>query len=206
MEESAANLGVREEGLGVPLTTSICFPFSNHTPTSIINLVCMLYSRGQLLSKATNGMFYAGKELVDDLLDHPTFPKTKDVVSYLQQEGAHEQIKGLSFDSDKIILDGFGKAKDLDHFQSFMKLAAAMNKMALTQKRIQAKMVDDTNEKYALRIWLIRLGMNGNDYKADRKRLMENLSGHTAFRNEEVKGRWTARQAAKRNTLKAERL
>ena len=84
-----------------------------------------------------------------------------------------------------------------------MKLAAAMNKMAMTQKRVQAKSVDDSNEKYALRIWLIRLGMNGDEYKEDRKRLMANLTGHTAFRSEEEKERWTAKQTAKRDALRA---
>ena len=84
-----------------------------------------------------------------------------------------------------------------------MKLAAAMNKMATTQKRVQAKSVDDSNEKYALRIWLIRLGMNGDEYKEDRKRLMANLTGHTAFRSEEEKERWTAKQTAKRDALRA---
>ena len=80
-----------------------------------------------------------------------------------------------------------------------MALAAAMNKMAITQKRVQAKDVDDSNEKYSLRVWLIRLGLNGKDCKADRKRLMENLSGHTAFRNDAERERWEAKQKAKRD-------
>ena len=42
--------------------------------------------------------------------------------------------------------------------------------------------MDTTNEKYALRIWLVRMGMGGDEYKASRKILMERLSGHTAFR------------------------
>ena len=88
--------------------------------------------------------------------------------------------------------------------QTFMKLAGAMNRMALTQKRVQAKDVDDSNEKYSLRVWLIRLGLNGADFKADRKRLMENLSGHSAFRNDAERERWEAKQKAKREAAKAE--
>ena len=165
----------------------------------------MIHSRGYLLSKATGGTFYAEKALVNDLLDHPTFLHAGDVVNYLRSRDAFKRLKGISFDDEKITLDGFGEVKDAEHLQTFMKLAAAMNKMALTQKRVHAKDVDDANEKYALRIWLIRLGMKGNEYKADRKRLMENLSGHTAFRKEEDKARWTARQTAKRDALKAEK-
>ena len=202
-EDSAARLSVRDNY--VPLEAAISFPLSRHTSTSVINLICMIHSKGSLLSKATGGTFYAEKALVNDLLDHPTFLHAGDVVNYLRSRDAFKRLKGISFDDEKITLDGFGEVKDAEHLQTYLKLAAAMNKMALTQKRVQAKDVDDANEKYALRIWLIRLGLKGNEYKADRKRLMENLSGHTAFRNEEDKARWTARQTAKRDALKAEK-
>lgn len=202
-DDSAASLSVRDNY--APLEAAISFPLSKHTSTSVINLICMIHSRGYLLSKATGGTFYAEKALVNDLLDHPTFLHAGDVVNYLRSRDAFKRLKGISFDDEKITLDGFGEVKDAEHLQTYLKLAAAMNKMALTQKRVQAKDVDDANEKYALRIWLIRLGLKGNEYKADRKRLMENLSGHTAFRNEEDKARWTARQTAKRDALKAEK-
>ena len=202
-DDSAASLSVRDNY--APLEAAISFPLSKHTSTSVINLICMIHSRGYLLSKATGGTFYAEKALVNDLLDHPAFLHAGDVVNYLRSRDAFKRLKGISFDDEKITLDGFGEVKDAEHLQTYLKLAAAMNKMALTQKRVQAKDVDDANEKYALRIWLIRLGLKGNEYKADRKRLMENLSGHTAFRNEEDKARWTARQTAKRDALKAEK-
>ncbi|MBR4319258.1 MAG: virulence associated protein, partial [Oscillospiraceae bacterium] len=62
---------------------------------------------------------------------------------------------------------------------------------------------DDSNEKYGFRTWLLRLGLNGADFKEDRKRLMANLSGNSAFRNDEEKARWTERQKAKREAQKA---
>jgi hypothetical protein len=186
------------------LAASISFPLSKHTSSSLINLICMIHSRGPLLSKATGGTFSASKALTDDLLGHTPFIQTKDAVEYLRErENLAAELQGLTFDGEKITFDGFGTAEDPEHLQTFMKLAAAMNKMAITQKRVQAKSVDDSNEKYALRIWLIRLGLNGDEYKEDRKRLMANLTGHTAFRSEEEKERWTAKQAAKRDALKA---
>ena len=164
----------------------------------------MIHSRGPLLSKATGGTFSASKALTDDLLGHAAFITVKDVLAFLQErENLAAELQGLTFDEEKITFDGFGTAEDPEHLQTFMKLAAAMNKMATTQKRVQAKSVDDSNEKYALRIWLIRLGLNGDEFKEDRKRLMANLTGHTAFRSEEEKERWTAKQAAKRDALRA---
>ena len=65
--------------------------------------------------------------------------------------------------------------------------------------------MNEQNEKYALRIWLTRLGMNGAEYKTTRKILMENLSGHSAFRTEAEKERWTQRQAERKEAARAAR-
>ena len=202
MQEARETMESEPEDSG--FAASISFPLFKHTPSSLINLICMIHSRGPLLSKATGGTFFASKALTDDLLSHASFIQTKDVVDFLKErENLAADLQGLTFDDEKLTFDGFGSAENPEHLQTFMKLAAAMNKMATTQKRVQAKSVDDSNEKYALRIWLIRLGMNGDEYKEDRKRLMANLTGHTAFRSEEEKERWTAKQTAKRDALRA---
>jgi len=205
-EESAASLGVRdaEEALGFPLDAQISFPLSRHTVASLTNLICMIHTRGPLLSKATRGTFHVDKELVDDILDRHTFTKPSELISFVQGWiGSDKPLEGISFDADKVIFDGFTEVRDAEHLQTFMKLAAAMNKMAQTQKRVQAKDTDDSNEKYSLRVWLVRLGMNGSDYKAERKILMANLTGHAAFRTKADEEKWKARQQAKKLALKA---
>lgn len=188
-----------------PLTAEISFPLSHHTVQSLTNLICMIHSRGALLSKATGGEFFADKSLADAILDDKTFRSIHELIAYIRVwEETNPELKGIRFADDKLIFDGFGAAQDAETVQTFTKLAAAMNRMAITQKRVQAKDVDDSNEKYALRIWLIRLGLNGADLKADRKRLMTPLSGHTAFRNDEERERWEAKQKAKRDAARTE--
>lgn len=54
--------------------------------------------------------------------------------------------------------------------------------MALNQKRIIAKEKPVDNDKYAFRCFLLRLGFIGEDYKAERKILLRNLSGSSAFK------------------------
>lgn len=54
--------------------------------------------------------------------------------------------------------------------------------MARTQKRITAKEKEVDNEKYAFRCFLLRLGFIGAEYKAERKILLRNLSGSSAFK------------------------
>ena len=57
-------------------------------------------------------------------------------------------------------------------------IAAAGN-----QKRVTAKEKPVENEKYAFRCFLLRLGFIGDAYKADRKALLRNLTGSSAFRS-----------------------
>ena len=59
------------------------------------------------------------------------------------------------------------------------KLCAA----AMQQKRVTAKVKSVENEKFAFRVFLIRLGFVGDEYKAARKILLKNLSGNSAFKN-----------------------
>ena len=40
-----------------------------------------------------------------------------------------------------------------------------------------------TNEKYAFRCFLLRLGFIGSEYKKERKILLQNLSGNSSWKN-----------------------
>jgi hypothetical protein len=94
-------------------------------------------------------------------------------------------IVGLEFTETKVCFTGFPQTSNPDEIKAFTQLASMMNQSALAQKRILAKEVKEENEKYAFRIWLIRLGMNGDQYKTSRKVLLRNLSGHAAFRTQD---------------------
>ena len=59
---------------------------------------------------------------------------------------------------------------------------SALCEMAKNQKRIQAKEKEIENEKYAFRCFLLRLGFLGISYKAERKVLLKNFTGSSAFR------------------------
>lgn len=59
----------------------------------------------------------------------------------------------------------------------------ALCEMAKNQKRVTAKEKEVENEKYAFRCFLLRLGFIGNEYKVERKILLQNLSGSAAFKN-----------------------
>lgn len=66
---------------------------------------------------------------------------------------------------------------------AYTKFISALCKMAKEAKRVTAIDHEVNNEKYAFRCFLLRLGFIGADYKADRKVLLKNLTGSSAFRN-----------------------
>lgn len=188
-----------------PLEMVISLPMGGHTGNSLRNLVNMIYSRGPLLGKATGGNFHVEKELVDALQEDSCIATVqgflKTMTDYTE---AHGGMEGLKITEEQISFTGFPVPADKAHADAFCHLAALMNGMALSQKRIQAKEVNTDNEKYAFRIWLLRLGMNGDDYKSTRKALMENLGGHAAFRTPEEAEKAKVKNKAKREAQKTE--
>ena len=68
------------------------------------------------------------------------------------------------------------EVKAYDHF------ICALCEMARNQKRITAKERDTGNDKYAFRCFLLRLGFIGPEFKQERKILLRNLTGSSAFR------------------------
>ncbi len=75
-----------------------------------------------------------------------------------------------------------------EELHAYTKFIAALCEMSITQKRITAKQRENENEKYAFRCFLLRLGFIGDDTKADRKILLKNLDGSSAFKSGARKG------------------
>lgn len=70
-------------------------------------------------------------------------------------------------------------AQDATAYTHFI---SAICEMAKTQKRIAVKEKEVENEKYTFRCFLLRLGFIGGEYKMERKVLLRNLTGSSAFK------------------------
>ena len=70
-------------------------------------------------------------------------------------------------------------------------------------KRVTATEKDVESEKYAFRGFLLRLGFIGAENKAQRRILLKNLSGASAFPNKAAADAFAAAQKAKRAAMKA---
>ena len=70
-----------------------------------------------------------------------------------------------------------------DELKTYDTFICKLCEMARNQKRVSTKEKEVDNEKYAFRCFLLRLGFIGNEYKAERKILLRNLTGSSAFRS-----------------------
>ena len=69
-----------------------------------------------------------------------------------------------------------------DEVRTYAHFISALLEMARNQKRVSAKEKETDNDKYAFRCFLLRLGFIGAEYKAERKILLRNLDGSSAFK------------------------
>ena len=72
---------------------------------------------------------------------------------------------------------------DGDSARAYTHLVSALCEMARNAKRVTATEKEVDNEKYAFRCFLLRLGFIGAEYKVERKILLKNLTGSSAFKN-----------------------
>ena len=70
-----------------------------------------------------------------------------------------------------------------DECKAYTHFISALCELAANAKRVTAKEKETDNDKYAFRCFLLRLGFIGAEYKVERKILLKNLTGSSAFKN-----------------------
>jgi len=84
---------------------------------------------------------------------------------------------------DKVLFPWFADGSNPEAVKAYTHFVSALYDMARNQKRVTSKEKETDNDKYAFRCFLLRLGFIGEDYKAERKILLRNLSGSSAFKS-----------------------
>ena len=88
----------------------------------------------------------------------------------------------IKIQGEEIKFPWFKTTLDNDETVIYTTFISKLAEMAKNQKRINAKEKEVTNEKYAFRCFLLRLGLIGNGYKPHRKLLLSKLEGSSAFK------------------------
>ncbi len=69
--------------------------------------------------------------------------------------------------------------------RAYVVLALAISNAALTRKYCSPKISESDNLRYSARVWLINLGLNGEEFKNCRKHLISHLDGCISWRHPE---------------------
>lgn len=89
----------------------------------------------------------------------------------------------IEISEEAVSFPWFSELPEPDAAKAYTHLISALCGMGVSQKRIAAKEKAVDNEKYAFRCLLLRLGFIGTEYKSERKILLQNLSGSSAFKS-----------------------
>ena len=83
---------------------------------------------------------------------------------------------------DTVSFPWFPKTTAPDEINAYTQFIDKLFGMARALKWVNTQAVETDNDKYAFRCFLLRLGFIGDEYKAARKILLQNLTGDGAFR------------------------
>ena len=88
----------------------------------------------------------------------------------------------IKISEEEVSFPWFEEMPSPEEVQAYTHFISALCEMARNQKRIMAKEKETPNEKYTFRCFLLRLGFIGKEYKEERKILLRNLTGSSAFK------------------------
>ena len=162
----------------------VAVPMEGHTGITLRNLVNMIYSKQALIKKSLG---ITGNIIEAEFCKGINEAKIESIENF---KGAIEGIgvkhcSEITFDFDNtVIVYKFleGEASP-DKIEAYTQFVGLLSESAKALKYVSAKSKDTDNDKFTFRVFLIRLGMVGDEYKKVRKVLLENLEGNSAFRS-----------------------
>ena len=103
------------------------------------------------------------------------------------------------FTDNNIEIRAFNSSLNAGVLRAYISLVLAVSNQALTQKSASPRVTQSENPRYTFRCWLIRIGLNGPEFKNCRKHLLSHLEGNIAWLHPED-------AIKQRERLKAERI
>ena len=192
---------LRKKGMRVNDSTGIHVHIGKdgHTARSLKNILNIMASKEDLLFKAlkvkADRERYCKKADEDvvarvNRTSNPTETSVKKAW-YYGADDSHEQrqTRYHALNLHAVWTKGtvefrcFNSTTHAGEIKAYIQLALAISHQAKTQKCASARKTHSTNEKFTFRTWLIRLGLNGDEYKTAREHLLKNLEGDIAWKD-----------------------
>jgi len=178
---------------------------ADHTPRSIRNFINIIASKNDLLYKSlqigsarTRWCKKMDSNLVEKI--NKKKPTTFNQIENIWYDGFYQSRDTHYHDSryhflnlhsffhgnHTVELRGFNSTLHAGKIRSYIVLALALNHQALTQTKASTKKAQTENEKFAMRTYLNRIGLIGDEFKNCREHLCKHLDGSAAWRNGRV--------------------
>ena len=171
------------------------------TPQAVVNLVTLIGSREQLLYKALgipkDRMRYC-KRINDDLVESIRSRKPESMEELRKdwyQESPYEVMAGkyhstryhglnlhAMFTKGTVEFRLFNSTLEAKEIKAYVQFTLALCKQAQVQKKAVMKKTSSYNDKYLFRCFLLRLGLNGDEFKDCRQVLLSKLTGDSAWK------------------------
>jgi len=89
----------------------------------------------------------------------------------------------IAMEEDTLNFPWFKMTGEDGETDAYTRFICAICAMAKRQSRVIAVERDTTNDKFTMRLFLIRLGFIGEEYRTARRILLKNLTGNGSFKN-----------------------
>ena len=172
----------------------------NFTPATLCNLLKNIRSKEDILYKAiqvkNSRVYYCKKTnqaLIEMIEKHR--PTTREKLADLWYQEApfgrerhynESRYHGLNlhayFTKGTVEFRLFNSTLHAGELKAYIQFCLAVTAKAINTSKASSKPSVSDNEKYTFRCWLLRLGLNGDEFKTCRHHLLKNLEGNSAWR------------------------
>ena len=182
---------------------SVSVPADDLTPAQLKNLIFTLYTKQYLIGKMTGGdLLNIPDTLIARLME--STPESTEDFKALLDAAKDDGLTGFDYEDGKAILTYRTHQDEPERNMVYAMLTARIVKAAKEATRVFPERQEPENEKYFARAWLLRIGYNGADSKAERNLLLKHLKGHSAFPNDDAATRHKEKYAAIRREKRQE--
>lgn len=179
-----------------PEMMEIKIPTDGMDGTQMRNLVFMLHAQQYLLNRAAGQEnIYVPDGLMENLKDEPVIDRTSFFAVY---QNYSKEGRGFLITAEAVTFC-FAVTDNAVKNRALAELAAFMVSAVKKAKRINPATRKPENEKYYLRMWLLRIGMGTKASHESRMALLKGLNGWSAFRTEAEAQAHAERQKERRN-------
>ena len=181
-QKSRPQQGEEPEQETNPDVMEITIPADGMDGAQMRNLVFMLHAQQYLLNRAAgHDNIHVPDRLIEDLKEEPVTDRTSFFAVY---QNYSKEGKGFLITAETVTFF-FAVTDNAIKNRALVELAAFMVSAAKKAKRVQPATRKPENEKYYLRMWLLRIGMGTKASHESRMALLKGLNGWSAFRTEE---------------------